>query len=102
MEEEEEEGGNVTGEMEVYHLDIIDDTDDTDNDEKGIVTSELTQTVSATDTEKKEKKKDQKFFWDKESNEKASKTVNEEDDYKWEDEVRFTLCYVRTHCNVQE
>jgi hypothetical protein len=63
----------------------------------------VTPSVTVTDTEKKEKKKDQKFFWDKESNEKASKTVNEEDDYKWEDEVRFKLfCYVRTHYDVRE
>jgi hypothetical protein len=77
--------------MEKYNVDIIDDTDDIDNNDEDITSSEATQKVTVIETEKKEKKKDQKIFWDKESNEKASKTVNEEDEYKWEDEVRFIL-----------
>ena len=101
-EEEEGEGDeNSAGDIELYNLDIINDTDDEDvegeNAEKNNITSGVTESVSVMDSDKKEKKKDQKFFWDKESNEKASKTVNEEDDYKWEDEVRFRFITVNLH-----
>ena len=98
---EEEGDENSAGDIELYNLDIINDTDDEDvegeNTEKNNITSGVTKSVSVVDSEKKEKKKDQKFFWDKESNEKASKTVNEEDDYKWEDEVRFRFITVNLH-----
>ena len=101
-EEEGEEGDeNSAGDIELYNLDIINDTDDEDvegeNTEENNITSGVTKSISVVDSEKKEKKKDQKFFWDKESNEKASKTVNEEDDYKWEDEVRFRFITVNLH-----
>jgi hypothetical protein len=101
-EEEGEEGDESSaGDIELYNLDIINDTDDEDvegeNTEKNNITSGVTKSVSVVDSDKKEKKKDQKFFWDKESNEKASKTVNEEDDYKWEDEVRFRFVTVNLH-----
>lgn len=66
----------------MYTDDVIDDADESDS------SSSSKQVIGGEERKvEQEKEKEKKVFWDKESNEKAAKSVNEEDNYKWEDEV---------------
>ena len=69
---------------------VIDDAEDSDSSSSSS-SKEITDLKGPkleVDKEKgKEKEKEKKVFWDKESNERAAKEINEEDSYRWEDEV---------------
>lgn len=84
--------------MEVYTDEIINDDDDySDITTASTTTAEYKQVTE--ESKGKSKKGEKPAFWDKESNEKTAKKINEEDDYKWEDEVRekwiiiFYICF---------
>ena len=82
-----EERGSDTSltEMDALIGGVIDNDDDSSSSSKQIIDLK----GSKTEVEKeKGKEKEKKVFWDKESNERAAKEVNEEDSYRWEDEVR--------------
>ena len=70
---------------------VIDDDGDSSSSSSSSSSSKqiIDLKVSKTEVEKeKGKEKEKKVFWDKESNERAAKEINEEDSYRWEDEVR--------------
>ena len=72
-------------EMDALIEGVIDDDGDSSSSSKQIIDLK----GSKTEVEKeKGKEKEKKVFWDKESNERAAKEINEEDSYRWEDEVR--------------
>ena len=86
-----EEKGSDTSlyEMNALTEGVIDDAEDScssssNSNSKQI--SDLKGSKSEVDKEKG-KEKEKKVFWDKESNERAAKEINEEDSYRWEDEV---------------
>ena len=74
-------------EMDALIGGVIDDDDDDSRSSSSKQIIDLKG--SKTEVEKeKGKEKEKKVFWDKESNERAAKEINEEDSYRWEDEVR--------------
>ena len=73
-------------EMDALIEGVIDDDDDSSSSSSKQI---IDLKGSKTEVEKeKGKEKEKKVFWDKESNERAAKEINEEDSYRWEDEVR--------------
>ena len=87
----EEKGGDTSlYEMNALTEGVIDDAEDSDSSSSSS-SKEITDLKGPkleVDKEKgKEKEKEKKVFWDKESNERAAKEINEEDSYRWEDEV---------------
>ena len=84
-----EEKGSDTSlyEMNALTEGVIDDAEDSDSSSSSSKQiSDLKGSKSEVDKEKG-KEKEKKVFWDKESNERAAKEINEEDSYRWEDEV---------------
>ena len=84
--EEEEKKGE---ELDFIANDVIDDSESYDDDNENEVKSKKSKTIL-----KEEETEEKQFFWDKETHEDNAKKVNEEDSYKWEEEVRV-YCTVR-------
>ena len=85
----EEKGGDTSlYEMNALTEGVIDDAEDSDSSSSSS-SKEITDLKGPKLEVDKEKgkEKEKKVFWDKESNERAAKEINEEDSYRWEDEV---------------
>ena len=80
--------------MEVYADEIIDDGEDSEGEG---ARAEYRQVTEKEEKKGGKSKGEKPAFWDKESNEKTAKKINEEDDYKWEDEVRKSKVTSTSH-----